>query len=76
MTASPRPPRRGAGSGHFEAFHGRGMAAQAVARWSALPDLRELTLFYSTSATNHASQRVATNLGLSFIGPTSEIPGT
>ena len=52
------------------------MAAQAVASWCALPALRELTLFYSTSATNHASQRVATNLGLSFIGPTSEIPGT
>jgi len=55
------------------AYRGRGLAAQAVAGWSALPDLRDLTLFYSTSETNLASQRVAAKLGLPFIGPTWEV---
>ncbi|WP_293403112.1 GNAT family N-acetyltransferase [Phenylobacterium sp.] len=58
------------------AFRGRGLAAQAVSGWSALPDLRELTLFYSTSETNLASQRVAAKLGLPFIGPTWEVSGS
>jgi hypothetical protein len=54
-------------------FRGRDLAGQAVAGWSALPDLRDLTLFYSTSAENRASQRVAAKLGLPFIRPTWEI---
>lgn len=56
-------------------FRGRGLAGRAVAGWSALPDLRRLTLFYSTSDTNLASQRVAAKLGLPFIGPTWEVSG-
>lgn len=52
---------------------GRGLAAQAVAGWSALAELRGRTLFYSTSAGNRASMRVAAKLGLPFIGPTWEI---
>lgn len=55
------------------AFRGRGLAGQAVAGWSALPELRELTLFYSTATTNLASQRVAAKLGLPFIGSTWEV---
>lgn len=57
-------------------FRGRGLAGHAVAGWSALPALRDLTLFYSTSETNLASQRVAAKLGLPFIGPTWEVYGT
>ena len=55
------------------AFRGRGLAGQAVAGWSALPELRALTLFYSTATTNLASQRVAAKLGLPFIGSTWEV---
>ena len=54
-------------------FRGRGLAGQAVAGWSVLSELRDLTLFYSTATTNLASQRVAAKLGLPFIGPTWEV---
>ena len=55
------------------AFRGRGLAGRAVAGWSALPELRALTLFYSTATTNLASRRVAAKLGLPFIGSTWEV---
>jgi GNAT acetyltransferase len=52
------------------AYRGRGLAALAVAAWSAHPALADRTLFYSTARSNLASQRVAAKLGLGFIGPT------
>src|SRR5690606_28612580 len=55
------------------AFRGRGLAAAATAGWSALPALAGRTLFYSTAASNLASQRVVAKLGLKFIGPTMSI---
>lgn len=51
-------------------YRGRGLAAQAVAGWSAHPALTGRTLFYSTSHSNLASQRVVAKLGLPFVGPT------
>jgi hypothetical protein len=50
------------------AFRGRGFAAAAVAGWASHPELRERTLFYSTSWSNPSSQRVTDRLGLRFIG--------
>ncbi|TDD22393.1 N-acetyltransferase [Nonomuraea diastatica] len=48
------------------AFRGRGLAAATTATWAdLLPGTR---LFYSTSADNHSSQRVAARLGLRAIG--------
>ncbi len=55
------------------AFRGRGLAAAATAGWSALPALADRTLFYSTSKSNLASQRVVAKLRLKFIGPTWDI---
>lgn len=55
------------------AFRGRGLAAAATAGWSALPDLADRTLFYSTAKSNLASQRVVAKLELRFIGPTWDI---
>ncbi|HEY9237092.1 MULTISPECIES: GNAT family N-acetyltransferase [Phenylobacterium] len=55
------------------AYRGRGLAAAATAGWSALPALADRTLFYSTTRSNFASQRVAAKLGLPFICATWEI---
>ena len=49
-------------------FRGRGFAAAATAAWSALPILRERTLFYSTHRDNLSSRRVIARLGLPFLG--------
>jgi hypothetical protein len=49
-------------------FRGRGFAAAAVAGWASHPELRERTLFYSTSWSNVSSQRVTDRLGLRFFG--------
>ena len=49
-------------------FRGRGFAAAATAAWSAMPMLRERTLFYSTHRDNLSSQRVIARLGLPFLG--------
>jgi RimJ/RimL family protein N-acetyltransferase len=50
------------------AYRGRGLAPAVTAAWANLFDLGKFTLFYSTSADNQASQRVAAKLGLREIG--------
>lgn len=52
----------------FPPWRGRGLAATVTAAWSALPELADRTLFYSTTIDNLASQRVAARLGLTQIG--------
>ncbi|MFH8343740.1 GNAT family N-acetyltransferase [Streptomyces sp. NPDC018045] len=47
---------------------GRGHAATVTAAWSRLQAPTGRHLFYSTSATNHASQNVAARLGLRPLG--------
>lgn len=47
-------------------FRGRGLAAATTARWAEVAKGR--TLFYSTSADNLSSQRVAERLGLERLG--------
>ncbi|MEJ1967516.1 MAG: GNAT family N-acetyltransferase [Rhizomicrobium sp.] len=49
-------------------YRGRGLAAAVTAAWSALPELRERTLFYSTHRDNLSSQRVIARLGLPYLG--------
>ncbi|MFF4614296.1 GNAT family N-acetyltransferase [Nonomuraea jabiensis] len=55
-----------AGTWTSPAFRGRGYAAATTAAWAGL--LPGVRLFYSTSADNHSSQRVAQRLGLDAIG--------
>ncbi|VWC32252.1 GNAT family acetyltransferase [Burkholderia lata] len=55
------------------AFRGRGLAAAVTAAWSRLPSLQTRTLFYSTDRGNHASQRVASRLGLTLRGTTLRV---
>jgi RimJ/RimL family protein N-acetyltransferase len=47
-------------------FRGRGLGAATTARWARVANGR--TLFYSTSADNLSSQRVAARLGLEQLG--------
>ena len=49
-------------------LRGRGFAAAATVGWAMSPSLGGRTRFYSTSATNRSSQRVAERLGLRYIG--------
>lgn len=49
-------------------FRGRGYAAAVTAAWASLLERSGRTLFYSTSAENLSSQRVAARLGLRPIG--------
>jgi hypothetical protein len=49
-------------------FRGRRFAAAVTACWTSLPQLKDKTLFYSTTRDNLASQRVIAQLGLPFIG--------
>ena len=49
-------------------FRGQGHAAAVTAAWASLPALSGRVLFYSTSATNFSSQRVAARLNLRPIG--------
>jgi hypothetical protein len=55
-------------------FRGLGLGAAATAGWSAHPDLARRTLFSSTSRDNRSSQRIATRLGLRFVGSTFAVP--
>ncbi|GAA3697832.1 hypothetical protein GCM10022224_074780 [Nonomuraea antimicrobica] len=65
-TARLTPAGAEAGTWTAPAYRGRGYAAATTAAWSGLlPDTR---LFYSTSADNRSSQRVAERLGLRPIG--------
>jgi RimJ/RimL family protein N-acetyltransferase len=50
------------------AYRGRDLAPAVTAAWANLFDLEIFTLFYSTSADNQASQRVAAKLGLREVG--------
>jgi RimJ/RimL family protein N-acetyltransferase len=61
---------RGAEAGVWtDADHrGRGYAAAVTAAWASLLEASGRTLFYSTSAKNVSSQRVAARLGLRPIG--------
>lgn len=52
----------------FPRFRGRGLAAAVTAKWAGLPQLGQRKLFYSTSTSNTASQRVAEKMGLERIG--------
>jgi GNAT superfamily N-acetyltransferase len=65
-----RSGRRGAEAGVWThpAFRGRGLAAAATAAWAALLRPSGRYLFYSTSRTNHSSQRVALRLALRPLG--------
>ncbi|MEV0229196.1 GNAT family N-acetyltransferase [Nonomuraea sp. NPDC050786] len=55
-----------AGTWTSPAFRGRGYAAATTAAWAGL--LPDIPLFYSTSADNRSSQRVAARLGLRPVG--------
>lgn len=55
-----------AGTWTSPAYRGRGYAAITTSAWAEL--LPGVQLFYSTSADNHSSQRVAARLGLRGIG--------
>lgn len=65
-TARSAPASVEAGVWTYEPFRRRGLAATVTAAWSAL--VPERTAFYSTSWDNHASQAVATRLGLPTVG--------
>ncbi|WP_220448723.1 GNAT family N-acetyltransferase [Nonomuraea mesophila] len=65
-TARLTPAGAEAGVWTAPAFRGRGLAATTTAAWAGL--LPGTRLFYSTSADNHSSQRVAARLGLRSIG--------
>lgn len=52
----------------FPAFRGRGFAVAVTSKWASLPQLLGRELFYSTSTTNAASQRVAEKMGLARVG--------
>ena len=54
-------------------FRGQGFAAAVTAAWSALPMLKERTMFYSTHRDNLSSQRVIARLGLPFLGESMRI---
>jgi hypothetical protein len=60
--------RHDVGVATMRPFRGRGSAAAATAGWAALPAIRGLHSFYSTSWSNVSSQRVTERLGLRFIG--------
>jgi hypothetical protein len=49
-------------------FRGQGHAAAVTAAWASLFDASDQVLFYSASATNISSQRVAARLNLPMIG--------
>ena len=50
------------------AFRGRGFAAAVTAGWTSLPQLKDRTLFYSTTRPNLSSQRVIERLRLPLLG--------
>ncbi len=57
-------------------YRGRGYAAATTAAWAELLAHSDRTLFYSTSAGNVSSQRVAERLALPLIGWTWSLSGT
>ncbi|MDZ7727477.1 MAG: GNAT family N-acetyltransferase [Dehalococcoidia bacterium] len=67
---SPRLDDYGAEAGTWTdpAFRGRGYAAAATAVWAKQIHETGSVAFYSTSADNRSSQRVAERLGLELIG--------
>lgn len=69
-TARDAPEVGGAEAGvwTYEAYRRRGLAAAAVAEWMEVQAGRGRTPFYSTSADNLASQRVARRLELRPVG--------
>ncbi len=48
----------------FPGWRSQGFAAAVTAKWSSLPDLAGLELFYSSSRENRSSRKVAERLGL------------
>lgn len=70
MCHTPRSSSAGAEAGTWTnpEFRGRGYAAAATAAWADLLAATCPYLFYSTSADNHSSQRVAERLGLRQLG--------
>jgi RimJ/RimL family protein N-acetyltransferase len=67
---TPASGERGAEAGVWTrpGFRGRGYAAAVTAAWASLMRPSGRWLFYSTSRTNHSSQRVAARLALRPIG--------
>ncbi len=67
---TPRLSGQGAEAGTWTDpdHRGRGLASAVTAAWADLLAPRELALFYSTSADNRSSQRVAERLGLELLG--------
>jgi RimJ/RimL family protein N-acetyltransferase len=63
-----RAPSAEAGVWTHPAFRGRGLAASVTAAWARLVQDSGRIAFYSTSAENRSSQRVAARLGLRGIG--------
>lgn len=70
MCHTPRISSAGAEAGTWTdpKFRGRGYAAAATAAWADLLAATSPFLFYSTTADNRSSQRVAERLGLRQIG--------
>lgn len=67
-TARDSPAGVEAGTWTDPAFRGRGFAAAATAAWAGLPALAGRPAFYSTTADNLSSQRVAERLRLRRLG--------
>ena len=67
---TPRFNDRGAEAGTWTDpdYRGRGYAAATTAAWASLMAHSDRHLFYSTSADNISSQRVAERLSLPLIG--------
>jgi predicted GNAT family acetyltransferase len=57
----------------FPRYRSRGLAAAVTASWASMAALNNRELFYSTSAANRSSQRVAARLGLRLIGASFSI---
>lgn len=64
-----------AGTWTDPSYRGRGHAAATTAAWAALMAASGRHLFYSTSADNTSSQRVAERLALPLIGWTWKLSG-
>src|SRR5260370_2867752 len=57
----------------FPKYRGRGLAAAVTAAWSSLPSLNHHPLFYSTSKSNRAAQRVIPRSSMRLIGTSVRI---
>jgi hypothetical protein len=67
-TPASTPMSAEAGAWTHPAHRGRSLARYTVTAWAALPRPRNHVLFYSTTATNHASRAVAGALDLVPLG--------